>query len=202
MRIRTGTLGDLDFNNFSPDVFVCNSGHPRNRFLSSLSRNDWDSDLEMVLGQAVFAAKKFAPAMAERGFGRLIFLSSIYAKAPNREYFMSSLARSALFSLSKMVGSEYADRGVAAFVVCVGFTDTPMVRNLALGRPLDAPPPELTAGASWTAKYAEWADQIPAKGIASPTELGKLMTFLVSSDAEILNGTVFSFAGGLDQGLV
>ena len=196
-------LAFLDSNGFVPDVFVCNAGHPRNRRLSSLSRPDWESDLEMILGHAVFTTRKLAPAMAERGFGRIILLSSIYAKTPSPDYFMSSLSRAGLFTLSKIVGEEYASRGLASFVVCLGFVDTPMVRNLALERPLDAPDPESPAvHASWNAKYEEWAAEIPAKRIASPGELSRLVAFLVSPEAEYLNGTVFSFSGGLDRGLV
>lgn len=195
-------LATLDTQGFAPDIFICGAGHPKNRHLSSLSRAEWEGDLEMILGQAVFATQRLAPIMAERGFGRLVYLSSIYAKTPNRDFFMSSLARSGLFALSKMVGEEYADRGVASFVVCLGFVDTPMVRNLALGRPQDAPDPEEAVAASWGAKYDEWAADIPAKRIASPTELGKLVAFLASPEAEYLNGTVFSFSGGLDRGLV
>lgn len=195
-------LATLDAHDFAPDIFVCGAGHPKARYLSSLSRTDWESDLEMVLGQAVFATQKFAPSMAERGFGRLVFLSSIYAKTPQRDYFMSSLARSGLFALSKMVGEEYADRGVASFVVCLGFVDTPMVRNLAIGRPQDAPEPEPTAAAAWEAKYEEWAADIPANRIASPDELAKFVAFLTTPEAEYLNGTVFSFSGGLDRALI
>jgi len=195
-------LSTFDAHDFAPDVFVCSAGHPKNRYLSSLSRTEWNDDLEMVLGQAVFATQKLAPSMAERGFGRLVFLSSIYAKTPQRDYFMSSLARSGLFALSKIVGEEYADRGVASFVVCLGFVDTPMVRNLAIGRPQDAQEPHASTAAAWGTKYEEWAADIPAKRIASPTELAKFVAFLTTPEAEYLNGTVFSFSGGLDRALV
>lgn len=195
-------LATLESNGFAPDIFICSTGHPRNLRFSSLSRADWESDMEMILGQAVFATSKLAPNMAEKGYGRFIFLSSICARTPSRDYFMSSLARSGLFALSKVVGDEYAGRGVASFVVCLGFIDTPMVRNMALGRPFDAPEPEAAVTASWTATYEKWAAEIPAQRIASPAELAKLVVFLVSPEAEYLNGTVFSFSGGLDRGIV
>lgn len=195
-------LALLDREGFSPDVFVCSSGHPKEGRLATLSRADWASELEMILGHAVFASQRFAPAMAERGFGRLIFLSSLYAKAPNHDFFISSLARSSLFALSKMVGSEYADRGVAAFVVCLGFIDTPLLRNRALGRPHDDPEPEATFLESWSAKYGKWTDEIPAKRIASPSELAQFINFLTSAEAEYLNGNVFSFSGGMDKVII
>lgn len=195
-------LGTLDSEDFRPDIFVCGAGHPSLSRLGSISRPDWGEGLEMILGQAVFAAQKFAPLMAEKGYGRLIFLSSIYAKSPVSDYFMSSMLRPGLFALSKMIGEEYADRGVASFVICLGFVDSPMVRNLALGREQDAPSPEASTSASWNSRYEEWAAQIPAKRIASPSELAKLVGFLVSPEADYLNGTVFSFSGGLDRGLL
>ena len=154
-------LARLDSDGFVPDIFVCSAGHPKNLHLSSLTRAVWESDLEMILGQAVFATQKFAPAMAERGYGRLIFLSSIYAKTPSRDFFMSSLARAGLFALSKILADEHASRGVASFVVLLGFIDTPMVRNLALGRPLDAPDPEAAVTASWASKSRGVGDRDP-----------------------------------------
>ncbi|MFH2124582.1 MAG: SDR family oxidoreductase [Pseudomonadota bacterium] len=195
-------LATLDSVNFLPDVFVCSAGHPKEGRLSSLSRADWSHELEMILGHAVFASQKFALGMAERGFGRLIFLSSLYAKAPNHDFFISSLARSALFALSKMVAGEYADRGVAAFVVCLGFIDTPLLRNRALGRPHDEPDPEESLLETWSARYDEWAAEIPAKRIATPAELARFISFLTLPEAEYLNGNVFSFSGGMDKEII
>lgn len=195
-------LDTLDAHPFSPDVFVCSAGHPKDTRLAALSHADWESEMEMILGQAVFATQHFAPKMAKRGYGRLIFLSSIAAKTPDSQYFMSSLARSGLFSLSKMVCDEYGDRGVAAFVVCLGYVDTPLLRNLALERPPDAPSPD-GADAAWAPKYERWAKKyIPAKRIASTAELATLVSFLTLPQAEYLTGTVFSFSGGMDKGLV
>lgn len=195
-------LTTLESEGFVPDVFVCSAGHPQDRRLASLSRSDWDNDVGMILGQAVFATQRLAPAMAERGYGRIVFLSSIAAKTPDGDYFVSSVARAGLFALSKVVGAEHAGRGVASFVVCLGFVDTPLLRNMALGRPLDAPDPGDGMATSWASRYQEWAEEIPAKRIASPAELSRFVSFLVSAEAEYLNGNVFSFSGGLDRGIV
>lgn len=195
-------LAALDAERFAPDIFVCSTGHPKEGSLSSLTRTDWAKELEMILGQAAFASQKFAPAMAEKGFGRVVFLSSLYAKAPHHEFFLSSLARAGVLALSKMVGQEYADRGVASFVICLGYIDTPLLRNRALGRPHDAPAPEAADTASWMEKYEAWASDIPAKRIASPQELAKLVAFLATPAADYLNGSVFSFSGGLDKGII
>lgn len=195
-------LDRLEALGFVPDILVCGAGHPQNRRLSLLTRSSWQNDLEMILGQAVFASQRLVPLMARSGFGRLVFLSSIYAKAPEPDYFMSSLARSGLFALSKTICEEYGCRGVSSFVICLGFIDTPMVRNLALGRKPDAPEPTPVDADSWREKYEEWAGRIPVRRLASPTELAKFVEFLLSPEAEYLNGNVFSFSGGLDRSIV
>ena len=192
-------LGTLEAEDFRPNVFVCSCGQPATSRLASLERSHWDHDIEMILGQAVFAAKRFAPAMAETGYGRFIFVSSIYAKTPAAEAVTSSIARAGLFALSKSIASEYASSGVASFPLCLGYVDTPLLRNLALGRDHDMPEPP---DESWTARYEEWAAGIPAKRIASMREVSELVRFLVSPAASYLNGTVLAFSGGLDRCLI
>ena len=191
----------LDAAGFSPDVFVCSSGQPGNTRLASLTRAAWEHDLEMMLGHAVFAAQKFVPKMAERGYGRLIFVSSTYAKTPRKSFITSSVARAGLFALSKAIVDEYAGSGVASFVICMGHVDTPLLRNMAMGREFDSPDPSASASDSWLGKYDEWASQIPAGRIGSPAELAKLVTFLISPEADYLCGNVLSFSGGLDREL-
>lgn len=196
-------LRELERQNFSPDVFVCSSGQPLDTRLNSLSREQWAHDLEMILGQAVFAAQRFAPAMSERGYGRFIFISSTYAKSPKEDFFTSSVARAGSFALSKSLMFQYASRGVASFVICLGFIDTPLLRNMAMGRDFNAPDPaEQDGSESWNVQYNRWAEAIPAKRIASPAELANLVSFLISPSAGYLNGNVLSFAGGLDGGLL
>lgn len=196
-------LDALSARGFDPDVFVCSAGHPKDIGLSELSHDEWLRNMEMILGQAVFATKRFAPKMAERGYGRIILLSSIAAKTPDPQFFMSSLARSGLFSLSKMVSDEYGGRGVAAFVICLGYVDTPLLRNLALNRAPDGPDPTENEPLAWAEKYEEWSEhKMPSRRIATTAELASLVSFLTLPQAEYLTGTVFSFSGGMDKGLV
>lgn len=194
-------LDALKAEGFQPDVFVCSCGQPAEAQLASVDRAQWSHDVEMILGQAVFAAKRFAPMMAERGYGRFIFVSSIYAKTPHAGSITSSIARAGLFALSKAIVADYARYGVASFPICLGYVDTPLLRNMALGRGYDAPELEGPAG-EWTDRYEEWAVGIPARRIASMEELAEMVRFLVTPAAAYLNGTVLSYSGGLDRSLV
>lgn len=196
-------LGQLADAAFEPDVFVCNAGHPERATIEELSRESWGHGMEMILGQALFATQRFLPGMAKRGFGRLIYISSIHAKVPRAlppEFLTTALARSALFALVKSVQQKYIRRGVAAFSVGLGYVDTPMLRNAATGRPIDGPPPDVAQGqaAPWQATYEEWAETIPAGRIASSQELAEVVAFLTSPAADYLNGQILHFSGGMD----
>jgi len=195
-------LDALDDRDFAPDVFVCSAGQPPDVRVDSISREQWNHDVEMILGQAVFAARRFAPAMAKQGYGRFFFVSSTYAKVPDETFITSSIPRAGLFALSRAITAQYAARGVASFPLCLGFVDTPLLRNMAIGRDADAPDPATSSPEeAWQSQFAKWAEDIPAQRIGSPQELAGLVAFLTLPAAGYLSGTVMSFSGGLDNTL-
>jgi 3-oxoacyl-[acyl-carrier protein] reductase len=195
-------LDTLALNSFSPDIFVCSAGQPPDLQVPTVSRERWDHDLEMILGQATFATQRFVPAMAQKRYGRVLFISSTIARTPGRHFLTSSITRAGLVALSKSLVDEYAHDSVASFVLCLGYVDTPLLRNMALDRDFDAPDPETGAGPGtpWKARYEQWARTIPAGRIGTPQELADLAAFLASPAAEYLNGSVLDFAGGLVAG--
>lgn len=198
----------LEQKEFSPDVFVCSAGQTAPSTVETVTRPEWQYGVDMILSQAVFGVQRFVPAMARRRFGRVIFLSSIIAKYPNiqyRDYVVSATTRAGLFALAKSVQGRYASEGVAAFTIALGYVDTPLLRNLALGLPGDADAPEPTPDGEqpWRRRYDEWSNEfIPAKRIGSPQELAEVVAFLISPAADYLNGAVLPFAGGMDGGIV
>jgi 3-oxoacyl-[acyl-carrier protein] reductase len=195
-------LDELGERDFLPDIFVCSSGQPPDVQIPSLCRQRWDYDVEMILGQATFAAQRFAPEMARRNYGRVLFISSTVAKMPGRHFLTSSVTRAGLVALSKAMVEEYGSSGVATFVLCLGYVDTPLLRNMALGREFDAPDPALEAEVQlkWKTRYEEWSKKIPAGRVGKTEELADLVLFLASPAAEYLSGSVLDFAGGLGSG--
>jgi 3-oxoacyl-[acyl-carrier protein] reductase len=192
----------LDQDGFHPDIYICNTGQPARTRLTELNREQWDTETEMIIGNAVFASKQFVTHMAENHFGRFIFISSTYAKSPGSHFLAGSIARGGLFVLSKAIVDQYASNGIASFVLCIGYVDTPLLRNMALGNDFDAPDPALTcSGNEWITKYSDWSTTIPSGRIASADELAEVIHFLSTPAAEYLNGSVLSFSGGLDKNL-
>lgn len=195
-------LETLSERDFWPDIFVCSSGQPPDVQVPGLCRQRWNYDVEMILGQAAFAAQRFAPKMAKRNYGRILFISSTKARIPGRHFLTSSITRAGLVALSKAIVEEYGAKGVATFVLSLGYVDTPLLRNMALGRDFDAPDPaqEGVAQEKWKGCYQEWARQIPARRVGTTEELAELALFLASPASEYLSGSVLDFAGGLVSG--
>ncbi len=188
---------------FSPDIFVCSSGQPQCTSLDNIDHDTWLAETEMIQGQALFATKHFAPRMAERGYGRFIFLSSVWTKNPGKDYLAGSMARAGLYVLSKSIVHQYAACHVASFVINLGFVDTPLLRNMAMGRPYDAmDPAETETGRPWQEKYKEWEQAVPAKRLGAEKDLASLIVFLASEEAEYCNGSIFSFSGGMDKNIL
>jgi len=198
-------LKTLELSGFLPNVFVCSAGHAERKRLEEVNRSEYRAGLGMILDQAVFTTQALLPAMASLGWGRLIYVSSIHAKYPNAlppEFFLSSVARCGLLALTKAIQRQYASAGIAAFSVALGYVDTPMLRNAAVGRSADSDEPDIVDRAQWSNRYEEWSKLIPAGRIADASEFGDLVRFLVSDAADYLNGQAFSFSGGLDGSII
>ncbi len=190
-------------DSFSPDVFVCSSGQPIDLTLDNIDHDTWLNDIEMIPGQAVFAAQRFIPHMVARGYGRFIFISSVWTKNPCGNYLAGSMARAGLYVMSKAIVNQYAASHVASFVINLGFMDTPLLRNMALGRDNDATDPaDIKTDRPWQKKYNEWKKIIPANKIGSVKDFAALVKFLSTPEAEYCNGSVFSFSGGMDKNLL
>ena len=197
----------LKGNDFLPDIFVCNAGYPEKVKIEKVTYSQWNKGIESILTQAVFTAKHFIPNMKQKVFGRIFYISSIHSKIPDilpPDFFIASITRAALLPLTKMIHNQYADSGVTAFTLLLGYMDTPALRNIAMG--ID-PDNDLSDSKTridsksfpWVPKYNEWEQTIPCKKIGDLNHLADLVEFLSSRAALYLGGSPISFNGGLDK---
>lgn len=196
----------LEREGFWPDVLVCSAGQPGLATLETVSRDQLQYGFEMLLAHAVFATQRFVRRMAEQGYGRLFFVSSIHAKYPNLlpfEYFISGIARAGLFALVKVIQEQYAGYGVGGFLLLCGYVDTPLLRNVALGKPADCDLSEAEAlDGAWRTRYDEWSRSIPCNRIGSASDLAETVAFLCRPEAQYLTGTTIHYSGGLDHSII
>ena len=108
----------------APDILVSNAGFTRSESLDKVDRAVWDKELAINLSGAFHVAKPVVAAMARRGGGSVVFISTVNALAHfgNPAY---SAAKAGLLALARAIAVERGAEGVRANVICPGSVRTP-----------------------------------------------------------------------------
>ncbi len=164
------------------DVLVHNAGVSIVEPFVDSDPLDWDMMWRVNLRAPMLLTKALLPGMVERGWGRLVFISSDGARAGSGGEGAYAATKAGLFGLAKTLAREAARAGVTSNVVCPGPTDTPMVRQMAERHPglLD-----------------KLAGQIPLRRIGRPDDVAGLVAFLCTERAAYITGQILSVSGGI-----
>ncbi|MGI8336541.1 SDR family NAD(P)-dependent oxidoreductase [Actinomadura scrupuli] len=164
------------------DVLVHNAGVSIVESFTESDPADWDLMWKVNLRAPMQLTKGLLPGMVERGWGRLIFISSDGARAGSGGEGAYAATKSGLFGLAKTLAREAARGGVTSNVVCPGPTDTPMVRAVGDKHPglLD-----------------KLARQIPLRRIGRPDDVAGIVAFLCTERAGYITGQTLSVSGGI-----
>ena len=164
------------------DILVVSTGHPPTFPFSTASDEQWREGIDLLLQPPITLSRLLLPAMKERKFGRVILIGSIFGIRPEVSSVIQSTLRTGLTAFTKCLAEEYASFGVTVNVVCPGYFDTPLVRNLAEKYASEQ-------GVEVDEVLGEWREYSPSKRFGEPEELGELVAFLSSKRAELINGT-------------
>jgi 2-hydroxycyclohexanecarboxyl-CoA dehydrogenase len=164
------------------DVLVHNAGVSIVESFTESDPADWDLMWKINLRAPMQLTKGLLPGMVERGWGRLVFISSDGARAGSGGEGAYAATKSGLFGLAKTLAREAARGGVTSNIVCPGPTDTPMVRAVGDKRPglLD-----------------KLARQIPLRRIGRPDDVAGIVAFLCTERAGYITGQTLSVSGGI-----
>jgi 3-oxoacyl-[acyl-carrier protein] reductase len=171
------------------DVLVLNAGGPPPGPILDLDDEAWQTAFDLLLRGPLRLARLALPAMAGRGFGRVVFVTSTAVRQPQPDLAASVVLRAAVTSAAKLLSREYADRGVTVNCVAPGPTATERRREILIARA------ERT-GASYAELDAADLATVPAGRSARPEEIGAAIAFLASEPAGFVNGTVLTVDGG------
>ena len=184
----TGRLGGLD-------ILVTNAGGPPSGTFETITDNDWENAYRLNLASVVEMCRAVVPHMKEKGWGRIVNITSIAVKEPVDGLMLSNSLRAAVVGFAKTLSREVASHNILVNNVCPGFTMTERVVQLS----------EATAerrGIRPEDVLKEWEATIPLGRIGTPREFASLVAFLASERASYITGTTIQVDGGAVRGLL
>ena len=176
------------------DILVANAGGPPSTTFDTTSEEQYRAAIELNLLASINLARAAVPGMRERGWGRVIFLTSMTAKQPIQGLILSNTARAGLLGFAKTLANEAARDGVLVNTVLPGHFDTDRATELARmraereGKGVDELLHARTAG-------------IPVGRAGDPREMAAAVAFLASERASFITGAALQVDGGQIAGL-
>jgi 3-oxoacyl-(acyl-carrier-protein) reductase len=161
------------------DILVNNAGITRDRSFKKMDRDAWDEVINTNLNAVFDITRHFIDGMAERGWGRVINISSIVGEIGNFGQANYAAAKAGLIGLTKTLAREYARKGVTVNAIAPGFIATRMLAHI--------PDKAMEAVLAMT----------PVGRLGDPMEIGAGVLFLASPSAAFITGHVLDINGGM-----
>src|SRR3954453_11588183 len=174
------------------DVLVNNAGTMPVTPLAELSDDDWNEQWELNVMASLRLMRAAAPMMAERGWGRIVNVSSSAGKRPSLRNAAYSVTKAAQLSLSRVFADEYADKGVLVNAVAPG----PVATELWTGPHGMAAQAAERSGKTREEELEAAGAKIPLGRLGEPEEIAAVIVFLCSQQASNVTGSAWSVDGG------
>ena len=161
------------------DVLINNAGITRDTSFKKMDKVDWDAVLRTNLDSVFNMTKPVCDGMVERGWGRIINVSSVNASKGAFGQTNYSAAKAGIHGFSKALALEVARKGVTVNTISPGYIATKMVA---------AVPKEVLE--------TKILPQIPVGRLGRPEEIAALVVYLSSDDAAFITGANIAINGG------
>ena len=177
-----------------PDILVNNNGGPPRRDFREIDRSAFLQGVVMNMATPVEMIGRLVDGMAERGFGRIVNITSVSVKMPVPGLDLSSGARAGLTAFVAGIAPTVAANNVTINNLLPGYFDTVRLRS------------NIAAGAkAMSADLSEFTEQqmasVPAKRFGDPEEFGEACAFLCSAQAGYITGQNLVIDGGRYSGV-
>ena len=164
------------------DILVNNAGITRDGVFQKMTLEAWRAVIETNLNSLFNVTKQVIDGMLERGWGRIVNISSVNGQKGQFGQSNYSTAKAGIHGFTMSLAQEVAGRGVTVNTVSPGYIGTDMVRAIK---------PE---------RLEKIVSGIPVKRLGEPAEIASIVAWLVSDESAFATGADFSLNGGLHMG--
>ncbi|MEM5419955.1 MULTISPECIES: 3-ketoacyl-ACP reductase [Paraburkholderia] len=164
------------------DVLVNNAGITRDVVFRKMTREDWTAVIDTNLTSLFNVTKQVIDGMVERGWGRIINISSVNGQKGQFGQTNYSTAKAGIHGFTMALAQEVATKGVTVNTVSPGYIGTDMVKSIR---------PDVLEKIVAT---------IPVRRLGAPEEIASIVAWLASDESGFATGADFSLNGGLHMG--
>ena len=164
------------------DILVNNAGITKDRMFLKMTREDWDAVIETNLNSMFNVTKQVVADMVEKGWGRIVNISSVNGEKGQAGQTNYSAAKAGMHGFSMALAQELATKGVTVNTVSPGYIGTDMVKAIRED------------------VLAKIVATVPVKRLGEPSEIASIIAWLVSEEGGYATGADFSVNGGLHMG--
>ena len=161
------------------EILVNNAGITKDGMFHKMTPEQWYGVLNTNLNSLFNMCRPVIEGMRERGFGRIVNISSINGQKGQMGQVNYSAAKAGDIGFTKALAQENAAKGVTVNAICPGYIATEMVM---------AVPKEVLEKAI--------LPQIPVRRLGEPDEIARCVLFLASDDAGFITGSTLTANGG------
>ena len=178
-------LIDQSVKSFGPiEILVTNTGGPAAGPFEQFNLDDWKHLYNLLFLSAVDIIQQVLPGMKQKGFGRILTITSVAVKQPADNLISSNAVRTSLLGLVKSLSNEVAAYGITVNNILPGYTSTNRLEILIEKNP----------------QVREVVQTIPMKRFGTVEEFAATAAFLVSERASYITGQSLAVDGGWVKG--
>jgi acetoacetyl-CoA reductase len=161
------------------DILVNNAGITRDAVFKRMTEQDWMAVINTNLNSVFNVTRQVIDGMVERGWGRVVNISSVNAIKGQFGQTNYSAAKAGMAGFSKALAQEVVRKGVTVNTISPGYVETDLVRAIRAD------------------VRQQIIDSIPMGRLARPEEIAAVVAFLVSEEAGYITGANISVNGGM-----